>query len=511
MAIASAENLFKLIKSLTKSEKRTFKLYASRNQGDGDILFLKLFMFFDKQKELNEVGIRTKLGEISKSAYSNLKSHLFEQIMISLRLLNKDKSQNIKIREFIDFAHILYGKGLHMQALEVLEKAKKASKKHHNDLSLLIIIELEKMIQSRHITRSKPDNIIELIEESESLSDKVNTRIKLSNIRIQLHNFYIKKGHVVDEKEETELTNFYAKQMSHLEESNLEGMELIYYYQSYVWYYYILDDFGQCILYAKKWVQLFKDSMELQSRDIDLYMRGYHYVLTSAFHLKDGKTFKFYLEEIENLRQTKYSKLNLNSQIVSFQYVHNGRMNLHFLEGTFEEGMKNIPNTLNRIHRYKSKLDTHKVMIIYYKVSWMFIGNNEPQKAIKYLEYIIDSTEQSLRTDIQCFSRLMLLIVFHEMDEFEKFEHRYKATKRFFKSNMITNQVQVLILEMLHKSISVGAYDRKAIFNNYYDQFYNLKNNRFERRAFIYLDILPWIYSKRKKVSLSKAIQSLAE
>lgn len=508
MAIASSENIFKLIKSLKKSEKRAFKLYASRNQGDDDLQFLKLFNLFDKQKNFNEEVIREKIGAISNSAFSNLKSHLFEQIMISLRLLNKEKNQNIKIREFIDFAHVLYGKGLHMQALEVLDKAKRDSKKHHNDFSLLIIIELEKMIQSRHITRSKSGEIVKLIEESESLSEKVNTRIKLSNIRIRLHKYYIEKGHAVDKKEEDKLTSFYLKEMSKLEESELEGMELIYYYQSFVWYYYILDEFDLCILYAKKWVQLFKESKELQSRDVDLYMRGYHYVLTSAFHLKDIPTFKFYLQEIEHLRNSSYSKWNLNSQIVSFQYVHNGRMNLHFLEGTFSKGILNIPSTLNRVRKYKSRLDTHKIMIIYYKVSWMYIGNNEPQKAIDYLDYIIDSTEKSLRFDIQCYSRLMLLIVFYELEEFEQFENRYKLIKQFFKANDVSNHIQLLVLEMLHKVSMVGAYDRKAIFITYYAIFNDLKNKRFERRAFIYLDILQWIDSKIKKISLSKAIQS---
>ena len=509
MPIASTEKLFKLIKSMTKSEKRTFKLYANRNKGDGDLLFLRLFDAIDKQNDFNEALIKSKLGSLTTGGYSNLKRRLYEQIMISLRLLHKGKLQNIKIRELIDFAYVLYGKGLHMQALEILEKAKILSQKHHNDFSLLIIIELEKMIQSRHITRSKSEPILTLMQESELLNSKITSRIKLSNIRIHLHKLYIEKGHVINKKEESELQSYFSTSMEEVREKDLDGMELIYFYQSYVWYHYILDDFDQCIIYAKKWVELFKESNELQSRDIDLFMRGYHYILTAAFHMKDAIIYQKYLDELEVLRSSQYSKLNLNSQIVSFQYVHNGRMNLHFLNGTFAEGLKNIPNTIKRINRYKSKLDAHKVMIIYYKVSWMYIGNGEAKKSIKYLQNIINLTDKSLRIDIQSYSRLMLLIAFYDLREDEAFEQNYKLTKRYFKKHNNSNQVQVLILTMLNKVMFVGQYDRKAIFESYFQEFTRLKENRFEKRAFIYLDILPWIYSKIKRVELGKAVQKI--
>ena len=42
------DNLFVLIKSLTKSEKRQFKLYVGRMESNEDSKFLKLFNQLDK-------------------------------------------------------------------------------------------------------------------------------------------------------------------------------------------------------------------------------------------------------------------------------------------------------------------------------------------------------------------------------------------------------------------------------------------------------------------------------
>ena len=87
MPITSTEKLFKLVKSLTKSEKRNFKLYANRNQGDGNLQFLKLFDALDKQSQLNEKVVKVKLGAMTTGAYSNLKRNLFDHVKVSTKII----------------------------------------------------------------------------------------------------------------------------------------------------------------------------------------------------------------------------------------------------------------------------------------------------------------------------------------------------------------------------------------------------------------------------------------
>ncbi len=507
MPIAKSESLFLLIQSLSKSEKRSFKLYVGRNQDAKDSLYIQLFDLLDKANQADDHLLKKKLGGPSNAAYSNLKKHLFEQLMIVLRLLSKEKKENFKIREYIDFTYILYGKGLHWQALEVLEKAKKLSKKHFNDFSLLTIIELEKLIQSRHITRTKGDSIDELIDQSEHLSRRVIDRITLSNIRLKLHKKYVEQGHIGSKEKAIELTKTFSESMENINKSNLEGIEEIYYYQSYVWFHYILDQFEECLKWSVKWVNAFKQSDELQRRDVDLYMRGYHYILTSAYNVKNISIYEHYLTELEEYRHSNYSKLNHNSQIVSFQYVHNGRMNLHFLNGTFEEGLKNIPSTLKRIKRYSVKLDYHKVMVIYYKIAWMYIGAGEPKKALSYLDYIIDLTDKSLREDIQCYARIMKLMALYDMQEYNMIVKYGTDFQKFYHKLKNPNRVQFTVLQLLARLAKAPILSQKDILRENFENIKNLKENNFEKRAFIYLDILPWISSKVERRSIGECIK----
>ena len=79
------ENLFILVKSLSKSEKRQFKLYAGRVEANQNAKFLHLFNLLDRAKEYNEIEILKK-NFVTKQQLSNLKAHLYRQILVSLRM-----------------------------------------------------------------------------------------------------------------------------------------------------------------------------------------------------------------------------------------------------------------------------------------------------------------------------------------------------------------------------------------------------------------------------------------
>ena len=115
--------LFELIKSLSKSEKRQFNLYVGRLGGNTDAKFFSLFKFLEKLKTYDERQILEN-GIVTKQQLSNLKAHLYRQILISLRLNPAHQNIRIQIREQLDFATVLYQKGLYKQSLKLLDKAK---------------------------------------------------------------------------------------------------------------------------------------------------------------------------------------------------------------------------------------------------------------------------------------------------------------------------------------------------------------------------------------------------
>jgi tetratricopeptide (TPR) repeat protein len=147
------DDLMQLINSLSRAEKRHFRLFVKRNQASSDILFLQLFDFLDRQGEYEEEQLLQKIPGIKKTQLSNLKAHLYKQLLISLRLLNKGNNEDILIRENIDYARLLYNKGLYRQALDILEKAKERARAAGMLNQALEILEFEKRIEGQYIMR----------------------------------------------------------------------------------------------------------------------------------------------------------------------------------------------------------------------------------------------------------------------------------------------------------------------------------------------------------------------
>jgi len=499
MSISKTEDVFDLVKSLTKAEKRAFRLYAGRIQDGENLLYMQLFDIIERMKILDESLIKKKIINLGNTQYSNLKRHLHKQILNSLKLLHKEKRPNLFIREQIDFAYVLYGKGLYMQALKILGKAKKEAYKNHTDFSLLTIIEMEKMIQSRHITRTKTEPIEQLVKEADDCANKLFSRVHLSNISVRLHRYYILNGHVKSQKDFDIVEKDFKADLEKVDVKGLGQMELVYLYQSYVWYYYVQNNFEKCGFYAQKWIDLFKDNKDMPTRDINLFFRGYHYLLTSLFNLRNTKAFKKRLAELEAFRKDNYKKFNYNTQIISFLYVHTGRLNRHFLEGSYIDGSESLKSTIRRISRYGSRLDPHKILVLYYKIAWMFIAAGKPNKAARYLNEIIFMQRHSLREDIQSYSRLLHLIMHYDCEDFYALPGLIKTYDTYFKKVEERNKVQIKILSLFKDLADAPILERKAIFQKYYDELLQLQADPYEQRAFMYLAILPWLKGKIEK------------
>ena len=136
--------LFQLIHSLEKAEKRHFKLYIKRSSNREELKIIQLFDALDKLKFYDEKLLLKKLPGIEKPQLSNLKTHLYKELLASLRLLKSHDSVDLQLNEQHDYAHILYKKGLFLQSLRVIEKAKEMARSQYKFHHLAQLLALEK-------------------------------------------------------------------------------------------------------------------------------------------------------------------------------------------------------------------------------------------------------------------------------------------------------------------------------------------------------------------------------
>ena len=257
--------LFQLIQSLEKAEKRHFKLYINRSSAKEDLKIVQLFDAMDKLPEYDEVLLMKKLPFVTKPQLANLKSHLYKQLLASLRLLKTTENIDLQLSEHLDNARLLYNKGLKIQALRILDRAKELARANQKFNFLVQAISLEKKIETLHITRTTTDKTELLAEEAMVVSDHIYRVTKLSNLALLLYRWYLINGHARNEHDETDIKAYFKTQLP-VDVNAISGFyEKLYLYQSYCWYAFIRQDFLMYYRYSKKWVDLFRDQPNMVS------------------------------------------------------------------------------------------------------------------------------------------------------------------------------------------------------------------------------------------------------
>lgn len=501
------DNLFVLVKSLSKSEKRQFKLYVGRLGVNEDSKFLTLFNILEKLSVYDEVAILKK-GIVKKEQLSNLKAHLYKQILISLRLNPSHQNIRIQIREQLDFATILYHKGLYKQSLKILDKAKNLAISNEEKNVAYEIVELEKVIESQYITRSLGDRADELSIQAKELSQQNVLASKLSNLSLQLYGLFLKTGYVKNNKESVRVVKYFEARLPKYDINTLGFREKLWLYKAYLWYSFLTLDFLSCYKYASKWVDLFYENKDQIVLNPVFFLRGNHYLLEALFYLRHYEKFKESLTRLENVTQEKWFPVDDNIDGLTFLYLYNNKFNLHFMEGSFKEGLPLIDELILKLKDYNDRIDEHHVMVFYYKIASMYFGAGENKKCIYYLEKIINDKTLQMREDLLCFSRILNLVAHYEAGLDYNLDVLIRSTYKFLIKMEDLYEVQKEFIKFLRGLGDIYPSEVKNEFIKLHKKLKEFEDDPYQSRAFLYLDIISWLESKIQSRPIALVIQN---
>ena len=501
-----SDSLFILIKSLTKSEKRQFNLYVGRLGGNVDAKFFTLFKFLEKQKKYDEkVILASKI--VSKQQLSNLKAHLYKQILISLRLNPAHKNIRIQIREQLDFATVLYQKGLYKQSLKLLEKAKNMAIENEEKNIAYEIVELEKIIETQYITRSINSRADALVTQAKNLSRHNVLTSKLSNLSIQMYSMLLENGYVKDDIELSSVNSFFEVKLPKYDFSELGFREKLWLIKAHLWHSFLTQDFLKSYKYANSLVNLFKSQPKYINIHPVFYIKGKNYLLESCFLVKHLSKLKQELAIFEGEIDNNIIPKDSNTEILNFLYLYKNKLHLHFLRGDFEAGEYLVKEIEDRIILYKDRLDNHHIVMLYYKISCLYFGMGKHKECISYLDQIIKPKKLSVAEDLQCFARILSLIAHYECGLDYDLERQFKDTYRFLLKMENLQEVQKILITSIKEMQDVFPYQIKNEIKKIYEKLKIYEDHPYEKRAFLYLDILSWLESKIENKPVAEIIR----
>jgi hypothetical protein len=123
--MAASSDLFELIKSLSKSEKRYFRMWASLNSRSRVNRYVRLFDLIDARDVHDEDGVReTFTARHGSKHFAEAKYYLYNAILRALHSYALDRSVGARLSTALHQAELLYERRLHRQCIKLLERTR---------------------------------------------------------------------------------------------------------------------------------------------------------------------------------------------------------------------------------------------------------------------------------------------------------------------------------------------------------------------------------------------------
>lgn len=505
MPNTNTDHLTTLILGLTKSEKKNFRL-QTKKAGRAVLLYEKLYNHILHYKQYDELLVLKRIPEIKKSQLANIKANLYKAVLRSLRDLNKENYLEIKAREQFDFAKILYTKGQYRASLEILQKVKELAARIYNQPLEYLALSFEKKIESQHITGSMSTKAIQLERDSVSKIEDIALQDQLSNLSLLMYGKYIKLGIPRSMEEIEELQEFFFEKIPNTPVEEMGFYQKLYLYQSYVWYYRMIQDFANCYRYAQRWVELFETESKMKHFDTVTYIKGLHCLLHPLYLSGKVERFEHYLSKLNEIDRNESYTLSINerSQLHLFQHIHS--IELIIMRVDYESGVKKLHPIEELVE--SGQLDLNRNLSLRYMLACIYFGANKYDEALTHLNILTNQKYIHFKEDIQCFGRILKLIAHYDKGDYELIIYDVRSVYRFLLKMQELQAPQKEILRFIRKTSSISPDQLMEEFSLLRDKLLPLESDPIHKRAFIYLDIISWLDSKINKVSMAEAIRA---
>ncbi len=497
----SKDDLYRLIQSMSKSEKRYFKLDTKKSGEQTN--YLRLFDAINDMADYDEDKLKKKFqGEKFIKHLSQEKKYLYEAILRSMRNYNSDKSSLAQIKESLLDARYLYDRGLYDQSGKILKKVKKTATQFEDYLALLEIIKVELQLVNESQRKTVEEEIETLIKEKDEILLLVQEEFKHLDIYYRLFTKVAQKFELKDENNHKQLeaiAPFESLASQNPPQSKTAQRRL---YQSLANYYQLIGNYDKSHEYHYKVVEWWDDNLESRGEQSYRYLIDLSNYLQTSFYLGKTEHVSRLLEQLD-----KGKPQNFREESVIFQKVTMNRLLYHLNHNEFDQALALVPTIETGLGKYKVNSTSRLVLTI--NTSILFFVKGQYENCKRWIEKITKMSKSKNRQDLQCLARLLYLVAQYELGEIDTLDSNFRAVQRFFVGNskLGKDSFELNALSHLKKIFNVPPSELNDVlieFKSYMEEPDNTSNTKMKYPGLN--ELLLWVDSKLTKTPMTQML-----
>ncbi len=500
--------LYNLIKSLSSSEKRYFKVQCGIGE-NGNSKYILLFDAIDQQEIFDESALIQAVypdQQIQSRKFSELKSYLFNLILKSLHDYDEQSSIQFKIKGYLLDIKTLFKRSLFDECNYIVQKAKKVASQYELFNNLLELLHWEKKIAYAQMDVDYLNNQIDQIAQEEQACLE-----KLHQLSVYRRIFF--KILISTKKEAILRSSEKISQISRLiEHPLLSDITKAQSYQARVLFYRIFSSYCYSIRNYQTFYengQLLIEQIESNPRmlkeDVSEYISALsNFIVSCGLTGRYGKV-RSSLEKLKEINpKTQDDALKIHRQ------YYNAKFSLCIFTGAFEEGLEALNEHFAKLHKFDAQL--FERIDFYLQYFYIYFGNNDFDKAQIYLTKWLNLPKSIAREDLQSIARILNLILHYEMGHTLLLEHLLRSTYRFFKKRNRLYQFEEKVLQFIRKTESIQSQKNlRQAFIQLKQAFEELAKIPSERIMFQYFDFISWLESRIRNKPFSEVVKEKYE
>lgn len=511
-----SDEIFQLIKSLSKQEKGYFKKIATAFSEDDGSNYLALFDEIVKQ---TTNGNQYDEGKIKKAIYSGKflknfsfhKNYLYNMILNSLTSCQKDNTDLIPIRNLISQAEILSDKLLFEQSLKVLLRAKKMSIEKDKFSYLFEILNLERQISKNiHSSEEFSEKGKFLFEEQYKALETIKNSLDYYFLNDKIGNICRKMGTGMmrNEKQSDEIDELFKNPfLTDVNEAKTFFSKTLFNTMNFQ-YQLIRNDYEKGYGFVRDNVNLWEENLLKSGGKLDNYIYALNNLLTSQIRTKRFDECDITVSKMKDIEK-KFPKHITEKNKVFIFYSTSVLMLSENIENVDAKGLEDLEKEIeNEMGNYEHRINLYQRIILYYFLGISNFVRSEYNKSIYWMGKIINMEKTDLSQDYQCYSRIIYLISFFELGHFDSLEYALKSVYHFLSKKERVYVYENIILKYLKRSFRIKSNSElDEMFFDMKKEMEKIYSDPFEQNAFDAFNILYWLESKIKKIPMIEVMK----
>lgn len=501
MSKKASSHLHELIKSLTKSEKRYFKIYSSRHTIGEENNYIQLFDYIEQQEEYNEeILFQHFKGAAFLNKFSITKNRLYESVIKALDAYHANNSLEAQLYKQLHASTILYDKGLYKQSLKLLLSAKKLAEKNEKTIILLEINEkLKKLNESCGEKCFDKEAITKIFKRDSEYSETLIYYNQLWRIKGELFAVINNTGKARSEEAKSRYEQIFF-QLKELKPAKNKTFE-VHYLENHIFsaYHFSVLQEVESLKYLKNNIALFQASPKKIKHDSNKYFSILSNIIHIESSLNNFKSAIDYLNELKAFPEKYKIHITTDLEIKLFSIVKSTELMLYIKRSEFNKAANLEDQIINGLERFEGSISPNRRAYLYFQLSVAFFGEGNFSKSLKWINKIFNDCEIDDKVDIVSFAHMFNLIIHLEMENYRLLPYSLQRAKRFLKKRNSAFKFEGLFMLYINKILKIESkFDEERILEAILEEITELKTDPYENVALEYFDFESWIVARIK-------------